>query len=109
MNIPSTPSSFDLSKAKKELLDAVKKHLMDKNPENEIDIIIWQITKALAIAEKSHAEEERDDKTKYISHPIAVAIIGMEIFPDTIPEDTLVQILHDVIESNPESYQEIVV
>lgn len=65
----------------------------------------WEIeflSLAYDIAEESHEGVIRDSGKPYISHPIAVAKIVLEEFPNPTTFKAIVALLHDVIEDAPD-------
>ena len=94
-----------LSEEKTSLLKAVNTRLSPKNPTSEEEKT-WQndlqrLSLAFDIAASCHEWEMRDNgKDPYITHPIAVALILSEEFPDVNMNQILIAILHDTIEKH---------
>ncbi len=65
----------------------------------------FQIARALDFAEKAHSKEKRENGDDYITHPIAVAKIIMEL--NVIPEIVISALLHDVLEDTPVNFEEM--
>lgn len=71
-------------------------YLLDKIKSSEKTYDIGKIQAAYELANESHAGQVRESGEPYISHPIAVACILLDICMDT---DTIVAaLLHDVVE-----------
>ena len=65
---------------------------------------LQRISKAFDIAANCHhSDKPRDSWDPYITHPIAVARILLQEFQDTNVNQILVALLHDTVESNPQS------
>ncbi|NLJ31690.1 MAG: bifunctional (p)ppGpp synthetase/guanosine-3',5'-bis(diphosphate) 3'-pyrophosphohydrolase [Clostridiales bacterium] len=71
--------------------------------EHEYDIKV--IERAYQLALKSHEEQKRLSGSPYISHPVAVACILVELGMDT--ESVAAGLLHDVVEDTPVSLDQI--
>ena len=63
------------------------------------------IERAYRLAEESHKEQKRLSGAPYISHPVAVACILVELGMDT--ESVAAGLLHDVVEDTPISLDQI--
>ncbi len=63
------------------------------------------IERAYRLAEESHKEQKRLSGAPYISHPVAVACILVELGMDT--ESVAAGLLHDVVEDTPISLEQI--
>lgn len=79
------------------LMDAIKR---SKRP---YDIAL--LRKAYELAKVSHSAQIRDTGDPYISHPVAVAIILVEMGMDV--ESILAALLHDVVEDTPVTLEEL--
>ncbi len=71
--------------------------------EHEYDMAV--IEHAYRLAEESHREQKRLSGAPYISHPVAVACILVELGMDT--ESVAAGLLHDVVEDTPISLEQI--
>lgn len=79
--------------------------LTEKLKENEKQYDIAKITSAYQLAEKCHEGQKRDSGEPYITHPVAVAKILIELGMDT---DTIcAALLHDVVEDTDMCLEEI--
>jgi guanosine-3',5'-bis(diphosphate) 3'-pyrophosphohydrolase len=74
-----------------------------KASEHEYDMNM--IDRAYQLAVKSHEEQKRLSGAPYISHPIAVAYILVELGMDT--ESVAAGLLHDVVEDTPVNLEQI--
>lgn len=74
-----------------------------KSSEKEYDFEL--IRKAYDLANASHIEQKRLSGSPYISHPVAVACILVELGMDS--ESVAAGLLHDVVEDTPVSLEEI--
>ncbi len=74
-----------------------------KASEHEYDIHV--IEKAYHVAEESHAGQKRLSGAPYISHPVAVACILVELGMDT--GSVAAGLLHDVVEDTPVTLDEL--
>jgi GTP pyrophosphokinase len=63
------------------------------------------ITRAYRLAEHSHRDQKRLSGSPYISHPVAVACILVELGMDS--ESVAAGLLHDVVEDTPISLEQI--
>lgn len=63
------------------------------------------IDRAYQLAVKSHEEQKRLSGAPYISHPVAVACILVELGMDT--ESVAAGLLHDVVEDTPVSLEQV--
>ena len=63
------------------------------------------ITRAYRLAESSHHDQKRLSGSPYISHPVAVACILVELGMDT--ESVAAGLLHDVVEDTPISLEQV--
>ena len=63
------------------------------------------ITRAYQLAESSHHDQKRLSGSPYISHPVAVACILVELGMDT--ESVAAGLLHDVVEDTPIGLEQI--
>jgi guanosine-3',5'-bis(diphosphate) 3'-pyrophosphohydrolase len=68
-----------------------------KTSERDFDLDL--INRAYELANTSHAEQRRLSGTPYISHPLAVACILVELGMDS--ESVSAGLLHDVVEDTP--------
>ncbi len=66
-----------------------------------------QCERALALAERVHARETRDEGTPYILHPMRVALRLLDHVPSATADDVAAALLHDAIESGGTSDAEI--
>lgn len=80
-----------------ELLDKIKNY----NSKCDIDIV----KRAYAFAEEAHSEQVRESGEPYLSHPVAVAGILVELGLDT--GTIAAALLHDVIEDTKYTYDDI--
>ena len=71
--------------------------------EHEYDLNV--IERAYRLAAESHKEQKRLSGAPYISHPVAVACILVELGMDT--ESVAAGLLHDVVEDTPISLEQI--
>lgn len=74
-----------------------------KTSEHDYDMKI--IDRAYQLALKSHEEQKRLSGSPYISHPVAVACILVELGMDT--ESVAAGLLHDVVEDTPVNLEQI--
>lgn len=74
-----------------------------KASEREYDMDI--IERAYRLALKSHEEQKRLSGSPYISHPVAVACILVELGMDT--ESVAAGLLHDVVEDTPVGLEQL--
>lgn len=73
--------------------------------ESEHDYDMDVIDRAYQLAVKSHEEQKRLSGAPYISHPVAVACILVELGMDT--ESVAAGLLHDVVEDTPVNLEQI--
>ncbi|TDT45972.1 RelA/SpoT family protein [Fonticella tunisiensis] len=79
--------------------------ILDKIKEYKLDVDVNAIEKAYYLAEKAHKNQFRESGEPYLSHPVEVAIILIEMGLDT---DTLcAALLHDVVEDTEYTYDDI--
>lgn len=82
-------------------IDALIQKILDGEKQYDLSKII----SAYELAEKSHKGQVRDSGEAYITHPVAVAFILLELGMDT---DTIcAALLHDVVEDTGVSLEEI--
>ncbi|WP_444640662.1 RelA/SpoT family protein [Caproiciproducens sp. R1] len=74
-----------------------------KESEHEYDMDV--IDRAYQLAVKSHEEQKRLSGAPYISHPVAVACILVELGMDT--ESVAAGLLHDVVEDTPVNLEQL--
>ncbi len=74
-----------------------------KSSERDYDMSI--IERAYLLALKSHEEQKRLSGSPYISHPIAVSCILVELGMDT--ESVAAGLLHDVVEDTPVNLEQL--
>ncbi|MBQ4100329.1 MAG: bifunctional (p)ppGpp synthetase/guanosine-3',5'-bis(diphosphate) 3'-pyrophosphohydrolase, partial [Oscillospiraceae bacterium] len=80
-------------------------HLKEAIAKSETNYNLTKIEKAYEIAEKAHDGQRRESGEAYVTHPVAVAIILVELGMDT---DSLVAaLLHDVVEDTAMTLQEL--
>ena len=72
---------------------------------SERDYSLDVITRAYQLAESSHRDQKRLSGSPYISHPVAVACILVELGMDS--ESVAAGLLHDVVEDTPISLEEV--
>ena len=72
---------------------------------SERDYDLDVITRAYRLAESSHHDQKRLSGSPYISHPVAVACILVELGMDT--ESVAAGLLHDVVEDTPISLGQV--
>ena len=72
---------------------------------SEHDYDMSVIERAYRLADDSHKEQKRLSGAPYISHPVAVACILVELGMDT--ESVAAGLLHDVVEDTPISIEQI--
>ncbi len=80
-------------------------HLVDLIKDSEHDYDMDVIDRAYQLAVKSHEEQKRLSGAPYISHPVAVACILVELGMDT--ESVAAGLLHDVVEDTPVNLEQI--
>lgn len=80
--------------------------LMDTIEKNHSNVNKQFITKAYNLAFDAHLEQKRESGEPYISHPVEVACILVEMGLDT--NTIAAGLLHDVIEDTPYSFEDIV-
>ncbi|MBW7573671.1 RelA/SpoT family protein [Caproiciproducens faecalis] len=73
--------------------------------ESEHDYDMDVIDRAYQLAVKSHEEQKRLSGAPYISHPVAVACILVELGMDT--ESVAAGLLHDVVEDTPVNLEQL--
>lgn len=79
--------------------------LLKKIKEENFDLDIDKIEKAYLVASKAHEWKKRENWADYITHPIGVAIIVLDLKPDTA---TIVSaLLHDTLEDTNLKKEEI--
>ena len=74
-----------------------------KSSEHEYDI--GMIERAYKLAEASHKDQKRLSGAPYISHPVAVACILVELGMDS--ESVVAGLLHDVVEDTPVALEQL--
>ena len=72
---------------------------------SERDYSLDVITRAYQLAESSHRDQKRLSGSPYISHPVAVACILVELGMDS--ESVAAGLLHDVVEDTPIGLEQI--
>lgn len=79
--------------------------ILDKIKDCNLDVDIEKIKKAFLVAEKAHKDQFRESGEPYLIHPVAVAMIVIEMGLDT---DTIcAALLHDVVEDTAYTYDDI--
>ena len=82
-------------------IDALIQKIIDSEKQYDLSKII----SAYELAEKSHTGQTRDSGEPYITHPVAVAFILLELGMDT---DTIcAALLHDVVEDTEVTLEEL--
>lgn len=79
--------------------------LLAKIKEDNLDLDISLIEKAYEIASKAHEWKKREDWNDYITHPVEVAKIVLDLQPDTAM--IVSAILHDTLEDTDLKKEEI--
>lgn len=74
-----------------------------RSSEREYDLAL--IEKAYTLAESQHHDQRRLSGAPYISHPLAVACILVELGMDT--ESVVAGLLHDVVEDTPVTLEQV--
>ena len=74
-----------------------------KASERDYDMDV--ISRAYQVANEAHKEQKRRSGSPYISHPVAVACILVELGMDT--ESVAAGLLHDVVEDTPIRLEEL--
>ncbi len=93
------PNIFD--PAVEQCFDRLKNRIIEAG----MNVDLGRIRAAFELAAGSHVDQKRKDGSPYITHPIAAAIIVVDMGLD---EDSIVSaLLHDVVEDTSVSYEEI--
>ena len=79
-----------------EKVTAVWKKLQEKLASSERSFDLERIEEAFRLAESAHGTQLRDSGEPYITHPLEVACIVVELGMDT--ESVVAALLHDVVE-----------
>jgi len=85
----------------KEQFEALLVYVKKSNPSADLG----RIHRAFAMAAEAHGSQMRKDGTPFVTHPVAAALIIVEMGLD---EDSIIAaLLHDVLEDTSVTYQEI--
>ena len=85
----------------KEQFEALLVHVQKSHPTADLD----RIRRAFVMARDAHGNQMRKDGTPFVTHPVAAALIIVEMGLD---EDSIIAaLLHDVLEDTPVTYAEV--